>query len=224
MTEHDIDVLVVGAGPVGSTMAADLLRRGLRVRVVDKAPRAFDGSRAKGVQPRTQEVLDDLGVLEEAQAEGGAYPLMGLHIGPITIPWRMQHRHPPTTAVPYPNILLLPQSRTDAVLHRLLDRLGLRIEYGSALEGFEQDDSGVTATLTTGERVRAAYLVGADGGSSAARKAAGLRFAGETDESDRMLSPTPRSTGSPATGGTYGHAPAVASSARARCPTPTSSS
>jgi len=187
MTAHDIDVLVVGGGPVGSTLAADLLRRGLRVRVVDKAAQAFDGSRAKGVQPRTQEVLDDLGVLGEAQAEGGSYPLMGLHIGPITVPWRMQRRHPPTTAVPYPDILLLPQSRTDAVLHRLLERLGLRIEYGTALEGFEQDDSGVTATLTTGERVRAAYLVGADGGSSAVRKAAGLRFAGETDESDRML-------------------------------------
>jgi 2-polyprenyl-6-methoxyphenol hydroxylase-like FAD-dependent oxidoreductase len=188
MTEHhDIDVLVVGAGPVGSTLAADLLRRGLRVRLVDKAPHAFEGSRAKGVQPRTQEVFEDLGVLDEARAEGGAYPLMGIHLGPITVPWRMQRQHRPTAAVPYPNILLLPQSRTDAVLHRLLDRLGLRIEFGVALENFEQDDDGVTATLASGERVRSQYLVGADGGASTVRKTAGLRFAGETDQSDRTL-------------------------------------
>ncbi len=194
MTEHhdadtdtDIDVLVVGAGPVGSTLTADLLRRGLRVRLIDKAPHAFEGSRAKGVQPRTQEVFEDLGVLEEAYAEGGAYPLMGIHIGRITVPWRMQSHHRPTPAVPYPNILLLPQSRTDAVLHRLLDRLGLRIEFGVALEGFEQDDDGVTATLSSGERVRGRYLVGADGGASTVRKAAGLTFAGETDQSDRTL-------------------------------------
>jgi 2-polyprenyl-6-methoxyphenol hydroxylase-like FAD-dependent oxidoreductase len=188
MTEHhDIDVLVVGAGPVGSTMAADLLRRGLRVRLVDKAPRAFEGSRAKGVQPRTQEVFEDLGVLDEAHAEGGTYPLMGIHIGPITVPWRMQSKHRPTADVPYPNILLLPQFRTDAILHRLLDRLGLSVEFGVALDGFEQDGEGVTSTLSSGEQVRSRYLVGADGGGSTVRKAAGLRFAGETDQSDRTL-------------------------------------
>ena len=188
MTEpQDIDVLVVGAGPVGSTMAADLLRRGLRVRLIDKAPHAFEGSRAKGVQPRTQEVFEDLGVLDEAHAEGGTYPLMGIHLGPITLPWRMQSRHRPTPDVPYPNILLLPQSRTDAILHRRLGRLGLNIGFGVGLDGFEQDDDGVTATLTSGEKVRSKYLVGADGGGSTVRKAAGLRFAGETDQSDRTL-------------------------------------
>ncbi|WP_369263854.1 FAD-dependent monooxygenase [Streptomyces sp. R35] len=188
MTEpHDIDVLVVGGGPTGSTLAADLLRRGLRVRVVDKAPHAFKGSRAKGVQPRTQEVFEDLGVLREAEAEGAPYPLAGLHLGPVTAPWKMQQRNKPTPDVPYPNILLLPQFRTDAILHRLLDRLGLSIEYGVALEGFEQDADCVTATLTSGERVRSRYLVGADGGGSTVRQSAGLQFAGETDESDRTL-------------------------------------
>lgn len=184
---HDIDVLIAGAGPTGSTLAADLLRRGLRVRLVDKAPHAFTGSRAKGLQPRTQEVLEDLGVLHEAHAEGGPYPLAGLHLGPFTAPWRMQQRNRPTPDVPYPNILLLPQHRTDAILHRLLDRLGLRVEFGTALEDFEQDAGGVTATLASGEKVRSAYLVGADGGASTVRTRAGLRFTGETDDSDRTL-------------------------------------
>ncbi|MED7950455.1 FAD-dependent monooxygenase [Streptomyces sp. BE303] len=184
---HDTDVLVAGAGPTGSTLAADLLRRGVRVRVIDKATRAFQGSRAKGIQPRTQEVFEDLGVLHEAHAEGGPYPLAGLHLGPFTAPWRMQQRNRPTPDVPYPNILLLPQHRTDAILHRLLERHGLRIEYGAALETFEQDADGVTATLSTGERVRTGYLVGADGGASAVRAATGLGFVGETDDSDKTL-------------------------------------
>ncbi|MFD3652214.1 FAD-dependent monooxygenase [Streptomyces sp. NPDC058620] len=188
MPEHrDIDVLIAGAGPTGSTLAADLLRRGLRVRLIDKAPHAFKGSRAKGVQPRTQEVFEDLDVLHEAHAEGGPYPLAGIHFGPLTAPWKMQQRNRPTPDVPYPNILLLPQHRTDAILHRLLNRLGLPIEYDTALEDFEQDADGVTATLASGEKVRSKYLVGADGGASAVRKATGLGFVGETDASDRTL-------------------------------------
>ncbi|WP_405867851.1 FAD-dependent monooxygenase [Streptomyces sp. NBC_01515] len=188
MTEfQDIDVLVAGAGPTGSTLAADLLRRGLRVRVVDKSPHAFEGSRAKGIQPRTQEVFEDLGVLHEAHAEGGPYPLAGLHLGPVTAPWKMQQRSKPTPDVPYPNILLLPQHRTDAILHRLLARLGLDIEYGVALASFEQGADGVTTTLSTGERVRSKYLVGADGGASAVRMATGLGFVGDTDDTDKTL-------------------------------------
>ncbi|QJD82950.1 FAD-dependent monooxygenase [Cohnella herbarum] len=188
MQEHyEIDVLIAGAGPTGSTLAADLLRRGLRIRVVDKAPHAFKGSRAKGVQPRTQEIFEDFGIMGEASAEGGPYPLAGLHLGPITVPWRMQQRNKPTPSEPYPNILLLPQSRTDAILHRLLDRLGLRIEFDASVEGFEQDSFGVTTTLSTGEKIRSRYLVGADGGSSTVRKALGTRFVGKTDNSDRTL-------------------------------------
>ena len=185
--QYDIDVLIAGAGPTGSTLAADLLRRGLRVRLVDKAPHSFKGSRAKGVQPRTQEVLEDLGVLKEAHSEGGTYPLMGIHFGPITVPLRMQKRIKVTPDVPYPNKLLLPQHRTDAILHRLLDSLGLSIEFDTAIIDFEQDDNGVTTTLSSGEKVRSKYLVGADGGSSTVRKASGIRFMGETNEADRML-------------------------------------
>ncbi|MEJ5914873.1 FAD-dependent monooxygenase [Pseudokineococcus sp. 1T1Z-3] len=183
----DVDVLVVGAGPAGATLTADLLRRGVRVRLLDRAPQPFAGSRAKGVQPRTLEVLEDLGVLSQARSQGGEYPLLGLHVGPVTVPWRMQQRRRPTSAVPYPNILLLPQHRTDAVLHDLVRRDGGQVELGTGVDAVAQDGAGVTATLSTGEQVRAAYLVGADGGSSTVRRAAGLRFEGATDDSDRTL-------------------------------------
>ncbi|WP_127496767.1 FAD-dependent monooxygenase [Paenibacillus glycanilyticus] len=184
---YNIDVLIAGAGPTGSTLAADLLRRGLRIRLVDKSPHAFKGSRAKGVQPRTLEVFKDLGILDEALTEGGPYPLAGIHLGPITLPWRMIKSNKPTPSIPYPNTLLLPQLRTDAILHRLIDRFGQRIEFNTAVEGFEQDVDGVTVTLSSGEKVRCRYLVGADGGSSAVRKAAGIGFVGDTDDSDKWL-------------------------------------
>ncbi|MZQ84864.1 FAD-binding monooxygenase [Paenibacillus sp. 5J-6] len=185
--QQDIDVLIAGAGPTGSTLAADLLRRGLRIRLVDKAPHSFQGSRAKGVQPRTQEVFEDLGILSEAHKQGDSYPLSGLHFGPVTVPWRMQKMSKQTPDVPYPNILLLSQHRTDAILHRLINRQGLSIEFNTAVENFIQDADGVTVTLSSGEQVRCKYLIGADGGSSSVRKASGIRFVGETDDSDRML-------------------------------------
>lgn len=57
------DVLIVGAGAAGLTLAIDLARRGVSFRLVDKAQRCFEGSRGKGIQPRSQEVFEDLGVL-----------------------------------------------------------------------------------------------------------------------------------------------------------------
>lgn len=184
---NDTEVLIAGAGPSGTALAIDLTRRGVRARVIDKAEHAFTGSRAKGVQPRTQEVLEDLGVLADARSQGGDYPLAGLHLGPITIPWRMQKNSKATEDVPYPNILLLPQFRTDAVLHTALKRLGVTPEFGVAIERFEQDGAGVTSTLSTGETVRSRYLVGADGGSSVVRKGAGITFTGSTNAEDRTL-------------------------------------
>jgi 2-polyprenyl-6-methoxyphenol hydroxylase-like FAD-dependent oxidoreductase len=183
----DVDVLVVGAGPSGSALALDLARRGVSVRLIDKADHPFEGSRAKGVQPRTQEVLDDLGALDDARSHGGSYPRAGIHLGPLVIPWRMQKQSKPTDDVPYPNILLLPQSRTDAVLHRALARVDVEPEFGVALDGFEQDETGVTSHLSTGETTRSRYLVGADGGGSSVRKAAGITFTGSTDSDDRTL-------------------------------------
>lgn len=186
-TMNDIDVLITGAGPSGSALAVDLVRRGVTVRVIDKSEHAFEGSRAKGVQPRTQEILDDFGAIADARSHGSDYPPAGLHLGQITIPWRMQKHTSATDDIPYPNILLLPQFRTDAILHRALAVLGLTPDFGVTLEGFEQHKTGVTSTLSTGETVHSRYLVGADGGSSVVRKGAGIGFTGSTNSADRTL-------------------------------------
>ncbi|MEU5758021.1 FAD-dependent monooxygenase [Nocardia sp. NPDC047648] len=184
-------VLVAGAGPTGLTLALDLARRGIPVRIVDKAATFFAGSRGDGIQPRTLEVFDDLGVLDAVHAAGMPTPVMRVHLGgEFVTERRMSEPVEPTPAVPYPNPWVLGQSQTEAILRDRLAEFGVRVELGTALAAFDQDDSGVTATLERdggGETVRAAYLVGADGGKSTVRKALGIAFEGETDESLRML-------------------------------------
>lgn len=185
-----IDVLVAGAGPTGSALAIDLVRRGLRVRIVDKAPHSFEGSRAKGLQPRTLEVLDDLDVISSVLDQGGLYPKLGIHLGRAVVPWRMMKNRAASADVPYPNTWLIPQFATDAALHARLSELGGKVEYGTEITEFTQDDIAVTATLATVngvERVTTRYLVGADGGASTTRTMLGIDFFGSTDEQDRIL-------------------------------------
>lgn len=185
-----IDVLVIGAGPSGSATAIDLVRRGLDVRIVDRSPHAFDGSRAKGIQPRSLEILEDLGALDDVLAGGSVYPKLGLHAGPLAVPWKMFPHKEATTHVPYPNTWLIPQFRTDRALHARLSELGLKVEFGRELTELTQGEDTVVATVAGAdgtEEIVARYVVGADGGSSAVRKQLGIGFVGTTHESDRML-------------------------------------
>ncbi|MGW4093044.1 FAD-dependent monooxygenase [Nocardia sp. NPDC004750] len=184
-------VLVAGAGPTGLTLALDLARRDIPVRIVDKAPTFFAGSRGDGIQPRTLEVFDDLGLLDAVLAAGMPTPVMRVHLGgEFVTERRMSEPVEPTPAVPYPNLWVLGQSRTEAILRERLAEFGVHVELGTALTGFTQDDDGVVVTLEhdgTPETVRAAYLIGADGGKSTVRKTLGIPFEGSTDESLRML-------------------------------------
>ena len=184
------DVLIVGAGPAGTALAIDLARRGVAVRLIDKAPHAFDGSRAKGIQPRTLEVLDDLGALPDILDQGALYPPMGIHLGPITVPFRMMAKGKRGPDVPYPDTWLIPQHRTDRALHARFESLGGRVGFGTELADFTDHGAHVTARVTTadgGEDITARYLVGADGGASRVRKVVGVEFSGSTDEADRIL-------------------------------------
>ncbi|AUG76881.1 2-polyprenyl-6-methoxyphenol hydroxylase [Kitasatospora sp. MMS16-BH015] len=185
-----IDVLIVGAGPSGSALAIDLVRRGLDVRIVDRSPHAFDGSRAKGIQPRSLELLEDLGALDDVLAGGDLYPKLGLHAGPLSVPWKMFPTKEATPDVPYPNTWLIPQFRTDRALHARLGELGCEVEFDRALTELTQDEDTVTAKVVGAdgaEEIVARYAVGADGGSSAVRKQLGIGFAGTTDDADRVL-------------------------------------
>ncbi|WP_020668079.1 FAD-dependent monooxygenase [Amycolatopsis nigrescens] len=184
----DIDVLIAGAGPTGLTLAIDLARRGIGVRIVERADTYFAGSRGDGLQPRTLEVFDDLGVVDEVLAAGMAPVPMRVHVGGEVVgERRMSPVAEPSPSRPYPSPWMLGQSRTEAILRDRLACFGVTVELGTELTGFDQDADGVTATLNGAETVRSQYLVGADGGRSLVRKSLGIAFEGSTDESIRML-------------------------------------
>ncbi|MYW68481.1 NAD(P)-binding protein [Streptomyces sp. SID8379] len=187
-TDTDTEVLIVGAGPTGLVLAADLARRGVPALLVERAEGLFPGSRGKGLQPRTQEVLYDLGVLDAIHAAGTEYPTMRVWEGDEPgAEWDMMERAEPTEQVPFANGWLIPQARTQEVLYARLRELGGEVRFGAGLTGLAQDAAGVTATFEDGSTVRARYLVAADGGRSTVRRELGIGMTGETVDPKPML-------------------------------------
>lgn len=182
--EFAADVLICGAGAAGLTLAIDLARRGVPFRLIEKMEDPFRGSRGKGIQPRTQEIFEDLGILDRVVAIGGRYPPQREYRddGSYTESEVVEDRDP-TPAEPYHIPLMMPQFLTEGVMRQRLLELGHRPELGCELIGLGQDVGGVTARLVgmAGEEVvRVRYLVGADGGRSFVRNALGIGFAGKT--------------------------------------------
>ncbi|MER8008324.1 FAD-dependent oxidoreductase [Streptomyces sp. NPDC094149] len=185
------DVVIVGAGPTGLALGVDLARRGVDAVVVEKADGLFPGSRGKGIQPRTMEVLEDLGVLDAILAAGGPYP-----VGMI---WRDgervgEHRmfdpeevKEATANSAFTVPWMVPQWRTQQILFARLEELGGRVDFGREAVGLDQDEDGVTVRFATGPDVRARYAVAADGGRSAVRRALGVEMTGETVDPNRAL-------------------------------------
>ena len=186
-----IPVLIVGAGPAGLTLACDLVRRGIEPRLIERLPELPHGSKGKGLQPRTLEVFDDLGLVDAVLAAGRTYPKLRLYKGGRMVDERPIYAiEPATAAVPYPNTMMLPQWKTAALLRERLVALGGRVDFATTLADFTQDDDGVTATLegADGTRtVRAQYLVGTDGGRSTVRQLAGLALEGATPSIEGLL-------------------------------------
>jgi 2-polyprenyl-6-methoxyphenol hydroxylase-like FAD-dependent oxidoreductase len=182
------EVLIAGAGPTGLTLALELARREVAVRIVDEADRFSIGSRGDGLQPRTLEVFEDLGFLDDILASGIAAPLMRVYGSDGQVIWagRMAEPTPPRPDVPYPNLWFVPQWRTEEILRAQLAMHGVHVELGAGVVDFAQDADGVTVCLDGGENVRTAFLVGADGGRSTVRKCLGVPFVGTTDDETRM--------------------------------------
>lgn len=179
-----VDVLICGAGAAGLTLAIDLARRGVRFRLIDKLDQPFAGSRGKGIQPRTQEVFEDLGVIDRLTAMGGHYPAQRVHHADGT--WRDGQGlvvEAPSAGEPYRMPLLVPQNRTEAVLRARLAAFGHAPDQAHELVSFTQDAAGVEATIRTPDGVevrRCRYLIGADGGRSTIRQALKIDFAGRS--------------------------------------------
>ncbi|MGW5784325.1 FAD-dependent oxidoreductase [Streptomyces sp. NPDC003757] len=177
----DTDVLIVGAGPTGLALGVDLARRGVDALVLEAAGELFPGSRGKGFQPRTMEVFDDLGIVDAIHAAGGPYPVgMVWRDGERVGEHQMFEPAEPSEDSPYNRAWMVPQWRTQEILAARLAELGGKVAFRHEVAGVTQDGTGVTAHLAAGATVRARYLVAADGGRSAVRRALGIGMTGET--------------------------------------------
>lgn len=175
------DVIISGGGPTGMMLAAELRLHGVDVLVIERDAEPSPAVRSLGLHPRSIEILDQRGILDRFLAEGTQYPGATGHFAGIVPPRPV----PLDTAHDY--VLGLPQPVTDRLLTERAVELGAELHRGSALVGLEQDDDGVTVELDDGERLRARWLVGCDGGRSTVRKILGIGFLGEPAQTEWIL-------------------------------------
>jgi len=181
-------VLIIGAGPVGLTVACELARRNVSFRIIERAEVAPHGSRAKAVQPRSLEILSDLGIAEDLIPQGYT-----------ELPFRKFNGNEligetprivfPRNDTRYPKTLLLPQPKVEAALRNKLEELGGKIEWLTDLADFSQQNGRIQCRLehpNWTEELTCTYMVACDGGKSTTRKKLGITFAGETHQTQQL--------------------------------------
>jgi 2-polyprenyl-6-methoxyphenol hydroxylase-like FAD-dependent oxidoreductase len=182
----ETDVLIVGAGPVGLALASDLLRRGIRCRLIDSAEHAVQQTKAVGIQARTLEMLARLGLAQTAIERGLHTSFFSIYSSGKRLVRMDFQEH--LRGTPYPYVLLLPQDGTEQLLTEYVESQGTSIEWQTELIGITQDELGVEAVLChpvqQDERVRVGWMVGCDGAHSTIRHLLGLQFVGSTMEQD----------------------------------------
>lgn len=187
MNDVTTDALILGAGPVGLTLANELARRGVKPMIVDKAPSIREVSKALILHVRTQEALSRVGILEKARGE--AQPLTEVVVnayGRFVGSWDLDD-----IDSPYPHPLILGQHRTQ---HLLLDRLsecGVEVSWNTeAVELRADTDYPVTTLrgLAAGEeKIISRFVVGCEGSNSLVRKTAGFTFEGERYTGEQFI-------------------------------------
>ena len=186
--ENAAEVLIVGGGPTGLSLAITLRRYGIPVRVIDRALAPTSVSKALALWSASLEALQGMGVVDRFVAEGQRLNALCVGEGDRRLA-TLAVGEGIDSAFPFP--LLLPQSRTEALLTERLAELGVSIERNVEMVGLVQDASGVTATLRHGdgrsETVRTNYLAGCDGARSAVRQALNINFEGYTEPQTFLL-------------------------------------
>ena len=182
--------MIVGAGPTGLALAAQLASFGVPFRLIDKSLDRAHESRAVGVQARTLELLQPYDLADALVARGNSTATLRFHFdGRGSAGFRLSDFGAEDTRFPF--ILFVSQAETEALLGEHLVARGVAIERGVELVRFDTDDDGVDVTLRrrdgAEERVRTRYLVGCDGPHSTVRKRAGIPFEGDAYEQRFLL-------------------------------------
>ncbi|MFP3466031.1 rifampin monooxygenase [Leifsonia sp. SIMBA_070] len=176
----DADVIIIGGGPTGMMLAGELRLHDVDTLVLERDAEPTTAVRSLGLHPRSIEIVDQRGLLDRFLAVGTKYPGGGRFAG-IPSPRQVAL----DTAHDY--LLGMPQPITDRLLAERAAELGARIQRGREVAGFEQDGEGVTVELVDGERLRARWLVGCDGGRSLVRRTLGVGFPGEAATTEWIL-------------------------------------
>jgi 2-polyprenyl-6-methoxyphenol hydroxylase-like FAD-dependent oxidoreductase len=183
----ETDVVIVGAGPTGLTLACALAAHGVRYVIIDKADQGGNTSRAAVIHSRTLEVLEDIGITGELCDRGVVVPRFTIRDRDRAL------LHVPFDGLPtkYPYTLMLPQNITEQILAERLTAGGGTVHWRHQLTGLDNGDEGITATVAgpggTVHRVRARYVAGCDGMHSAVREQAGIGFTGDRYEHSFVL-------------------------------------
>ena len=180
-------VLVVGAGPVGLTMAAELARYGVSVRIVEKAAQRTDKSKAIVMWSRSLEMLDRMGCTAPFLSAGlkvtGANIAAGVK--------QIAHIKVDRVASPHPYALMIPQCDTERLLEEHLNTFAVKVERTVELTASVANADGVVATLRgpdgKEEKFASGWLIGCDGAHSTVRHQLGMEFVGETMPSNWIL-------------------------------------
>ncbi|HEY9731410.1 MAG TPA: FAD-dependent monooxygenase [Drouetiella sp.] len=175
-----LPVLIVGAGPVGLTMALALSIAGIKFRIVDKAPQRSDKSKALGIHARTLELLESLGVVDRFLQIGKVVHATTIYHGTK----KLVHFSLDEIHSPYNFALMVPQSETERILAEELSKRGIEIEREAEVTNFAQDDELVTTIVKHAdgkeEQIESSWLVGCDGAHSVVRHILKLEFEGST--------------------------------------------
>jgi 3-(3-hydroxy-phenyl)propionate hydroxylase len=169
MQTIDHDVIIIGAGPTGLMLAAELALAGVDAAIVERKPtQARVGGRAGGLHARTLELLDQRGIVDRFLAAGKTHPRVSFHAALDIGDFPTRHNY----------LLALPQEKTERLLAAWAEELNVRIYRDRDVDGIACAADGVDVTTTQGARMCARWLVGCDGGRSRIRKLAGIGFPG----------------------------------------------